>query len=394
MTAVVPHYVVAGRDDAPALVLSNSLGTDLHLWDWQMPALADHFRVIRYDQRGHGQTPFDGHAVTIDDLAADVIALLDHLGVVRASMAGLSLGGMTAMALARLVPDRVDRLVLCCTSARLGPPEMWHERAALVRDGGMAAVVDAVLARWFTPAFAARDQRAIARVRDMLLGTDPVGYAACCEAIAGMDQLDALASVVAPTLVIAGDKDPATPPEHGAAIAGAIRGARLVTIPGVAHLANVEAPAVMTAAIIGHLAPDAVLDDAALALTGQRVRREVLGDAHVDAATSRATALTADFQRYITREAWGAVWGRPGLDRRTRSAITVAMLVALGHDDELAMHLKAARTNGLAVSEIREILLQTAVYCGVPAANHAYAIASEVLGHDVELALENDEGTS
>ena len=386
MSAPLPHYRLDGPAGAPVVVLSNSLGTDLGLWDPQLPVLTRHFRVLRYDPRGHGSTPWSDGALAIDDLARDLGALLDHVGVERASIVGVSLGGMTAMAFARLAPQRVDRLVLCCTSARLGPPEAWHERAALVRAGGMAAVAERVLARWFTPGFAAAHPAVVERIAAMLRATDPRAYAACCEAIAAMNLLPSLPSLTAPALVIAAADDPATPPEHGAAIAEAIPGARLVVIANAAHLANVEQPDAVTAAILSHLAPDAIVRDAALRSTGERIRREVLGDAHVDAAAARATPFTADFQDYITRAAWGAIWSRPGLDRRTRSAITVAMLVALGRDDELTLHVRAARTNGLSVAELREILLQTAVYCGVPAANHAFAVASAALGVDVQSA--------
>ncbi len=386
MTAALSHHRLDGPPDAPVLALSNSIGTDLRLWDAQLPVLTRHFRVLCYDARGHGSTPWRAGALAIDDLARDLLALLDHLGIARASIAGISLGGMTALALARLAPTRVDRLVLCSTSARLGPPESWQERAALVRANGMGAVAGRVLARWFTPGFSETHSGTVASASAMLLATEPQAYAACCEAIAGMDLHPTLHAISAPTLVIAGALDPATPPEHGAAIANAIPGARLVVIPEAAHLANLERPDLVTAAILSHLAPAAILDDAALRLSGDRVRREVLGDAHVDAARSRATPFSADFQDYITQTAWGSVWSRPGLDRRTRSAITVAMLVALGHDNELALHVRAARTNGVSLAELREILIQTAVYCGVPAANHAFQVASAALGVDVNEA--------
>ncbi len=382
MSSPLLHHRVDG-EGAPWLVLANSIGTDLHLWDAQLPALTPHFRVLRYDAPGHGSSGWSARALTIDDLARELLALLDHLHIERASIAGVSLGGMTAMALARLAPERVDRLVLCCTSARLGPASAWHERAARVRAEGMASIVETVLGRWFTSPYATGHPDVVARIRAMLLATDPGAYAACCEAIAAMDFLPGLKNVAAPTLVIAAADDPATPPAHGAAIADAIPGARLVVVERAAHLANVERPEVVSGAILAHLAPGAIVEAAALRPAGERIRREVLGDAHVDRAAARATPFTRPFQEYITHAAWGAVWGRPGLDRRTRSAITIAMLVALGRDDELALHLRAARTNGLSIAEIREILLQSAVYCGVPAANHAFQVAVQTLGAEL-----------
>jgi 3-oxoadipate enol-lactonase/4-carboxymuconolactone decarboxylase len=386
MSNALLHHRVDGREGAPWLVLASSIGTDLHLWDAQAPLLARHFRVLRYDAPGHGRSPWHPQSLSIDDLARAVVAMLDHHRIARASIAGISLGGMTAMALARLAPERVDRLVLCCTSARLGPPSLWHERAARVRSEGMASIVEMVLGRWFTRPFAASQPQVVERIRAMLLATDPGGYAACCEAIAAMDLLPGLAEITAPTLVVAAADDPATPPAHGAAIADAIRGARLVVVEGAAHLANVERPEAVSGAMLAHLAPGAIVEPAALRLLGERIRREVLGDAHVDRAAARATPFNRPFQEYIEHAAWGAIWGRPGLDRRTRSAITLAMLVALGRDEELALHLRAARTNGLSIAEIREILLQSAVYCGVPAANHAFQVAGQALGPELDEA--------
>jgi 3-oxoadipate enol-lactonase/4-carboxymuconolactone decarboxylase len=380
---VIPHHRFDGPEDAPVLVMSNSLGTDLRMWAPQLLALTERFRVLRYDQRGHGSTPVAPTPSTIDDLAADVVDLLDHNGIDRASFCGLSLGGMVGMAVAAAAPHRVDRLVLCCTSAQLGPPDRWQERIATVQQHGMAGLVDAVLGRWFTPGFLASAPAAVDDVRAMLLTVAPDGYADCCGVIEHMDLRDRLAGITAPTLVVAGEDDPATPPDHGALIAGSIPGARLVVIPAVAHLANVEQPAAMTAAILAHLAPEAVVLHADDPYNrGLRTRREVLGDAHVDRALANATALTKPFQDLITRYAWGEVWSRPGLDRRTRSCVTLAALVALRRDEELTLHLRAARTNGLSLEEIGEVLLQTAIYCGVPAANHAYAIAAKVFAEE------------
>ena len=388
---ILPHHRFDGSDDAPVLVLSNSLGTDLHMWEPQMAVLTRRHRVLRYDQRGHGQTPAPPGPYSIDELADDVVVLLDHHHIERVSFCGLSLGGMVGIALASRVPARIDRFVACCTSARLGPPELWRERAELVRRGGMAAVIDAVCARWFSPTFAAADAAAVDEIRSMLAATDPEGYARCCEAIGAMNLLDRLGAIAAPTLVLAAALDPATPPAHGEVICSAIPGARLVVLPDAAHLANVEQPEAFNRAIVAHLTPDdAVLDDPQS--RGQRARREVLGDEHVARARARTTPFTADFQSFITSYAWGGIWARPGLERRTRSAITIAMLVALGRDEELTLHIKAARRNGLSVAEIAEILLQTAVYCGVPAANHAFALASDALGDEIARAPSGEIG--
>ena len=222
--AVEVFHVSDGPPDAPALVLLDSLGSSLAMWDPQVEAFARHFRVVRFDLRGHGRSPAPAGPYEIADLGADVLALLDRLGIERAHLCGLSLGGMTALWLAEQAPERVDRLVLCCTSARLEPSEAWTARAALVRAGGTEAVADAVVGRWFTPAYAASHPDLVARMRAMIAAIDAEGYASCCEAIAAMDLRPALASVRAPTLLIAGADDPAIGPDHSERIAASIEG--------------------------------------------------------------------------------------------------------------------------------------------------------------------------
>jgi 3-oxoadipate enol-lactonase len=240
MIEVAVHHRLDGPPDAPALLLINSLGADLSMWDPQLPALSARFRVIRYDARGHGRSPVPPGRYALDDLGRDALDLLDRLGVARAHVCGLSLGGMTAMWLAAHAPERVDRLVLFCTSALLGPPAGWAERAAKVRAGGTGAVAGAVVGRWLTPGYAAAHPGQVRRLREMVAATPPIGYAGACAAIEEMDLRPDLPGIVAPTLVVAGADDPATPPAHGAAIAAAIPGARLEIVAGAAHLASYE----------------------------------------------------------------------------------------------------------------------------------------------------------
>jgi 3-oxoadipate enol-lactonase len=246
------HHEVTGPAGAPVVVLSNSLGATLDMWDRQRDALAG-FRVVRYDLRGHGGSPVPARPSTIADLGGDVLALLDRLEVERASLVGVSLGGMVSLWVAGHHPDRVDRLMPCFTSAQLGPPEMWRDRIALVRAEGTAAVADAVVGRWFTPAFADREPGLVASVRDTIAGTSADGYASCCHAIEGMDLREDLQLIVAPTLVIAGAEDPSTPPAHGALIAEGIHGAELQVLADAAHLGNIEQSEAFNAALLGHL---------------------------------------------------------------------------------------------------------------------------------------------
>jgi 3-oxoadipate enol-lactonase len=241
-----------GPPEAPVIVLSGSLGTDRSMWDPQAGPLSERFRVLRYDLRGHGASPVPRGPYSIAELGEDLLALLDQLAIERASLCGLSIGGMISMWVAAHAPERVQRLVLCCTSARLGPESSYGERAAAVRAGGVQGIADAVLARWFTPAFAPANPRVIERMRAILCATAREGYAGCCEALAAMDLRPDLA---APTLVLAGEEDPATPPAHGRVIAEGIPAARLTVLAGAAHIANIERAELVTALFLRFLQP-------------------------------------------------------------------------------------------------------------------------------------------
>ncbi|HKH12697.1 MAG TPA: 3-oxoadipate enol-lactonase [Rubrobacter sp.] len=247
------NYQLEGPEDAPVLVLSNSLGTALEMWDSQAPALRRRFRLIRYDIRGHGRSPAPPGPYAIADLGRDVISLLDRLGIGRASFCGLSVGGMTGMWLAAEAPERIDRLVLVCTSALLGPKSVWDERIETATEQGMEALVDGVIERWFTPVFRSENPETVEGMARALRETDPEGYAWCCAAIRDMDLRDRLPSIQAPTLVVSAAEDPATPPEHGELIRDAIPGARLEVVPRASHIASVEQPERITQLILTHM---------------------------------------------------------------------------------------------------------------------------------------------
>lgn len=238
---------------APPLVLVGSLGTTVDMWEPQLITLAARFQVIRVEPRGHGGSAVPPGPYAIDDLGGDVLALLDSLGIGQVSYCGVSLGGMIGMWLAAHAPERVGRLVLCCTSAWLPPARAWTGRAARVRAHGTVSISDQIVSRWFTPAFREANPAVVARAAAMLAATPGEGYAGCCEAIAAMDLRPALASISAPTLVIAGSADPATPPGHGEQIAAGIAGAQFAVVPA-AHLANIEAPLAVGGMLMGHLA--------------------------------------------------------------------------------------------------------------------------------------------
>jgi 3-oxoadipate enol-lactonase len=243
-----------GPERAPVLVLSNSLGTALEMWDPQMPAFTGRFRVLRYDTRGHGRSEVPSGPCSIAELGKDLLDLLDETGAGRVSFCGLSMGGMIGMWLGINAPDRVERLVLCNTSAQMiGTPELWQQRITLARTKGMTALAEGVIERWFTPEFRKRDPEAVEKVRKMLLATPGAGYAACCAAIRDQNQLDSISAIRAPTLVVTGSRDPATPPDHGRAIASRIPGARVVELEA-AHLSNIEACDRFNPSVFGFLA--------------------------------------------------------------------------------------------------------------------------------------------
>lgn len=246
------HYRLDGRAGAPVLVLSHSLGTTLAMWDPQIPPLTGRFRVLRYDSRGHGESAVTPGPYTIERLARDVLVLLNGLGIERAHFCGLSMGGMVGMWLGAHAPERLERLVLCNTAARIGPPEIWDTRIENVRKNGMNPIATPVLGRWFTPAFHERMPGAIEGMRRMLIETSVEGYVGSCAAIRDADLGEALSRIRARTLVIAGTHDAATPPADGRFLAERIQGARYVELAA-AHLSNIEAPERFTAEMTAFL---------------------------------------------------------------------------------------------------------------------------------------------
>ncbi len=252
MGAIALHHQITGERGAPPLLLLNSLGGTLAMWERQVPALAERFLVVRCDTRGHGESPVPPGPYVIDDLVDDTVALLDNLGIGRAHVAGLSLGGMVAMRLAAREPERVERLALLCTSAQLGPPETWAQRAATVRAKGTGAVADVVVSRWLTETRRTADPQTTEYLREMIASTPSDGYAACCDAVREMDLRDQLPTITAPTLVIAGTDDLSTPPVHLQTIAAGIPAARLIELADCAHMATIDQADAVTTALVEH----------------------------------------------------------------------------------------------------------------------------------------------
>jgi len=381
-------YDLRGPAEAPVVAFSNSIGTTHQMWDAQAQALAGRYRVLQYDTRGHGGSPVAVGPASIEALADDLVGLLDALQVERAHVVGLSLGGMTAQSLAARRPERVHGLVLMATSAYT--PDGWEARAATVRSQGMGAIVDAVLTRWFTPGFRASHPDAVGPHRERFLAMDPEGYAACCGAIGAMDLRPSNAAITAPTLIIAGADDPATPVPMMEEIRGRIPDAELVVLPRAAHIMAVERADAVNAhldAFLGRLQATGEPRGGASFEDGLANRKAVLGAAHVERlmakSGAKAGAFAGPWQDFITRTAWGEVWGDPALPWKTRSMLTLALLVALGREEEFKLHLRPALRNGVSVAELRALLIQAAVYAGVPAANGAFRWVQEALGDEL-----------
>jgi 3-oxoadipate enol-lactonase/4-carboxymuconolactone decarboxylase len=373
-----------GAADRPVLFLLNSIGTDMALWDRTLPGLLPDFRVLRMDTRGHGASGAPPGDYTLDLLADDALAVMDAAGVTTAALCGISLGGMIAMAVALRAPARISALVLACTSAQMDEVA-WQARLDTVRGSGMAAIAEAAIGRFFSGPFREHHADVVESVRANLTTLNPTGYAGCCAAIRDMALLSALPKIALPVLVISASRDVSTPHEgHGDKIVGAIPNAQSVTLDA-AHLANVEQPGAFAQAVRSFLKgvrEGSVVRDAAQTLyeAGLKTRRAVLGDAWVDKSLANRTPFNADFQEMITRYAWNEIWGRPGLDHRTRRLLVIAITAALSRWEEFRLHVRAGlEQEGFTRDELKETLMQLAIYAGVPAANTAFAEAMSVM---------------
>ena len=369
-------YRLEGNDSLPVVVLSHSIGTDHSMWDLQVPDLLRHFRVLRYDTRGHGASDVPPGEYSVEQLGRDLLELVDALNVRSFAFCGLSMGGAIGQWLALNTSERLTALVLANTSPRIGSVELWNTRIDAVKKGGMTAIADLAIQRFFAAEFLSRSNPHVASIRSVLTGTNPSGYIGCCAALRNFDSTNNISGIKTPTLVIVGDKDVSTPlAGNGEILVREISGAQLVRLPA-AHLSNIECPRAFLAALFSFLLEGSTTTNDILQ-AGFAMRRDVLGKEHVDRAIENTTPFTADFQNLITQYAWGTIWTRPGLDQRTRRLLVLAMMAALGRWEEFRLHLSTGLKAGLEPCDIKETLLQTAIYAGVPAANTAFHIAQD-----------------
>ena len=378
------HYQLDGPQHLPLLVFSNSLGTDLRIWDALLPLLAAHYRFLRYDKRGHGLSACPPAPYQLDEHINDLIGLLDALDVRQAVLCGLSVGGMIVQGVAARRPELVSQLILCDTAHKIGPAQGWDDRIKTIRTHGLEYIADAVMERWFAAEFRTSKPTDLALWRNMLARTPVEGYVGTCAAIRDADLTESTAKLTQPTLCLVGDQDGATPPALVESTAALIPGSRFAVIKNAGHLPCIEQPAQLASLMLEFLTQHSL--QANRFAQGMLVRRSVLGNAHVDRATANKTEFDEPFQTFITEGAWGSVWSRPGLSKRDRSLLTIVLMAALHHEEELAMHIRATRNTGASKQEVQEALLHLAVYAGLPFSNVAFRIAKEVYNE-----LENQE---
>lgn len=369
------HYELSGNKSKPLIVFAHSLGCNLEIWHEQEKALRDDYHILRYDIRGHGKSEHTDGSYSIELLGNDVVALLGELGLADTYFVGISLGGLIGQWLAINKPDHFTGMVWANTAAKIGNSEAWIHRAEQIEQEGIQSLIDGAPRRWFTQAFIASVSSVVAVANKIFSKVRAQAYMACCRAIASVDFRPFIQQVTLPVLIIAGKEDHATPVADSEYLVQEIPDAYL-KIMSTAHLSNLEDPSTFNLLIKNFFAKLAYHEQEYE--LGMRVRRQVLGEAHVSKAQEHTNNFNQDFQKFITAYAWGQVWTRDGLSKRERSFITLAMLIALNKENEFKMHIRAAITNGVSLVELREIFLQAGVYCGLPAANTAYHLAEEV----------------
>ncbi|MGM0856927.1 MAG: alpha/beta fold hydrolase [Pseudomonadota bacterium] len=373
-------YRLLGSEVNPLIVLAHPLGMSQAVWDDVIPALLSRYRVLTWDLPGHGASQaVSGSQITPADLAAEALALAELAGVEHFHFFGTSIGGVVGQQLIAAHSDRLLSATLTNTGAVIGNPDLWNTRADRVRQEGLAAMSQEIVPRWFaTAAFEASPALKTGWCTQMGRGDDE-SYAQLCEMLGRDTFTGKLSGKKTKVQLFGGSEDMATPPATLESLAAELDGAPLEIFDGVGHVPAVEAPALFAQKLLSVLATDLgdVANHGVAYATGLEARKQVLGDEHVARSTANANSLDAPFQQMITRLAWGELWSNDDLTRRERSMITTGILAALGRE-ELTLHLKTAKRVGLSEAELRQVLMHVAIYGGVPAANHAFALAKEL----------------
>lgn len=373
-------YRLLGAKVNPLVVLAHPLGMSQAVWDDIIPALLSRYQVLTWDLPGHGASQaVSGQQISPADLAAEALVLVELAGAARFHFAGTSIGGVVGQQLIAEHSDQLLSATLTNTGAVIGNPDLWNTRAGRVRQEGVAAMSQEIVPRWFAPAaFEASPALKAGWCTQMGRGDDE-SYAQLCEMLGRDIFTGKLASKNVKLQLFGGSEDMATPPATLEALAAELDGAPLEIFDGVGHVPSVEAPVLFAQKLLNVLAADLgdVANHGVASQTGLETRKQVLGDEHVARSTANANSLDEPFQQMITRLAWGELWSNDDLTRRERSMITTGILAALGRD-ELTLHLKTAKRIGLSEAELRQVLMHVAIYGGVPAANHAFALAKEL----------------
>ena len=370
-------YQDSGETYLPALFMAHPLGMSRDVWDTVCDALHGHYRCVRWDLPGHGSSGAAAQALTAEQLADDVVALADHLQIETFGFIGTSIGGVVGQSLCQIAPQRLAQVWLTNTGAVIGTAEAWAERASNVRQLGLAKMAETIVPRWFAPAYIEQNPEVLQGWQVQLSRTDDESYAMLCEVLAQVDNRGTLADYPSHVSLIAGAEDVSTPITALEGLASAFSDASLSVFAGVGHVPSIEAPD----RLVAHIQTDA--GRATVGETGIRYeqglaqRKRILGAAHVERASKNATTLDSPFQQFITRNAWGELWGDPSLTVQQRSMITTGILAALGRDGELGLHLRTAKRLGISEDQLRQVLMHVAIYAGVPASNHAFALAKD-----------------
>ncbi|MCH4563929.1 alpha/beta fold hydrolase [Halomonas sp. EGI 63088] len=380
-------YRLLGAEALPLVMLAHPLGMTQAVWDDLLPALLPRYRVLTWDLPGHGASqawPADGGEIAPAALAAEALALADHAGASRFHFVGTSIGGVVGQQLLAEHAERLLSATLTNTGAVIGTSELWTTRAGRVRDEGLAVLSGEIVPRWFSAERLAAEPVLETGWRTQMARTDAESYARLCEMLGRTDFTGKLAGPLSQNpdvrvRLLGGSEDMATPPATLEALAAECDGAPLEILENFAHVPSVESPGAVAGRLLAWLAVDLgeVGERGVDYATGLETRQQVLGEEHVARSTANATSLDAPFQQMITRLAWGELWSNDDLTRRERSMITTGILAALGRE-ELTLHLKTAKRIGLTEAELRQVLMHVAIYGGVPAANHAFALAKKL----------------